>query len=490
MPTGDDGVKSNFLSIMTTTYGRTATPCVLACLLASAASADSKGHAWLRKHGTVLLAGATHDVSKSPFNMATYLAVGYNALWDAVPSARLFDLAEQHRVPWFCNGVKGRLDSPFAGGLKLFDEPHFRKASSLDGSERVFRPHLSGVPGPLGVGIGGPRYRGLRFLNLIGMDTDGDPVAVAKRLWGDEGNPGYTYAQYVEDVLNIWQPDIVMHDHYPYNEKRNPQRYLFSQTFYRDTDIIRAAALKRGRPYWRYLQAYGKVNDKAMPSKSQIRLELFTGLAYGFTGFVHYWYDLPHDRDRGLVCAFFTADREPRGFYRHAAEAVPEIARLGRSAIHLLSTDVRYVPCDSTKELPKGVTSWRDTEHPLARTDPYQKRIEVSGRGPDSDFLVGYFMDGQGERYFMPVNVRHEPDSRKHCTESVTIDFDFDDTPIKQLRRINRRTGKEEIVDKSSPIFSSLGEGCYRLVLSLPGGTGDLFKYDTGAPFVGIESKR
>ncbi len=133
---------------------------------------------------------------------------------------------------------------------------------------------IAGLPGPVGIGIGGARYRELRFLNLIGMDTDGDPVAVARGLWGDGSNPAYTYQQYVEDVLNIWQPDIVIHDHYPFNETRNPLRFRLSSTFYRDMGIIRAAALKRGRPYWKYLQAYGKINDKAVPSKSQSRLEM------------------------------------------------------------------------------------------------------------------------------------------------------------------------------------------------------------------------
>ena len=224
---------------------------VIACI-SGRASAESKGHAWLHRHGTVLLAGTTHDVSKGAFDVERYLAVGYNALWDASPSETLFDFAEKHRIPWFCVGHKGRVESPYAGGFVMYDEPHFRKVSSLDGSERTFRPHLSGLPGPIGLGIGGPRCKELRFLNLVGMDTDVNPGGLVRRLWGDDGNPDYTYEQYVEDVLNIWQPDLVMHDHYPFSEKRNPPQYIFSKTFYRDMGIIRTAALKRGLAYWKY----------------------------------------------------------------------------------------------------------------------------------------------------------------------------------------------------------------------------------------------
>ena len=455
-------------------------------LLASDAIGESKGHAWLHKHGTVLLAGATHDLQKSDFDIETYRAVGYNALWDANPSGKLFDLADEHKIPWFCSGRLGRLESPYAGGIIMFDEPQFKKVSSIDGSERIFRPHLSGLPGPLGKGIGGPSSKELRFLNLIGMDINGGTSA--KLLWGDDSNPGYTYEQYVQDVLNIWQPDILMHDHYPFRENEHSRHHYLANNFYERMGIIRAAALKRGIPYWKYCQAYGKPHDIAVPSKSDTRLELFAGLAYGFTGFVHYWYDQPHDRNRGLVRLFFDNQNNPTDFYRHVVEAVPDIANLGGATIHLLSTDIRYAPCRQTKQIPKGSTSWNDPQRSLSFTDPYQKDIKVSGQADKDDFVIGYFLDGQGERYFMPVNVRHDPSAAKNCAETVEIEFAFADSGIKRLLRLNRKSGQVETIDDSSPIFTAIGPDRYRLTLTLPGGTGDLFKYDTGSPFAGVNS--
>ena len=221
---------------------------IVICALSGHAAAESKANAWLHKQGTVLLAGATHDLSKSDFDIETYLGVGYNALWDASPSRKLFDLADTHRIPWFCNGVKGRVESPNAGGFIVYDEPHFKKVSSLDGSERIYRPHLSGLPGPLGLGIGGPRYKELRFLNLIGMDSYPQGGTSPKALWGDDSHPDYSYRQYVQDVLNIWQPDVLMHDHYPFGETRNPLRYYFSNNLYEYMEIIRQAALARNIP--------------------------------------------------------------------------------------------------------------------------------------------------------------------------------------------------------------------------------------------------
>jgi hypothetical protein len=458
---------------------------IVACGLRANASAESKAHRWLHQHGTVLLAGATHDLSRSDFDVETYLAVGYNALWDANPSKMLFDLADEHRIPWFCNGVKGRIESPNAGGFIVYDEPHFRKVSSLDGSERVYRPYLSGLPGPLGLGIGGPRHKELRFLNLMGMDSYPQGGIKPKALWGDDTNPDYTYSQYVQDVLNIWQPDVLMHDHYPFGETRSPLRYYFSNNFYEHMEIIRRAALARNIPYWRYNQAYGKINDRAQPSRSQARLELFAGLTYGFTGFVHYWYDQPHDRDRGLVCMFFDANADATDFHGDVSDAVQEVSHLGRAVIHLLSTGIRYVSSDRTTEVPRGALSWDNPGQLLSNLDPYQKRITVTGQHDGDDFIIGFFMDPAGERYFMPVNVRHDPESTADCSETVRIEFDFSDSGINRLLRLNRRTGRVEPIEAPGPLMKVGLNGRHQLTLTLPGGTGDLFKYDTGARFVG-----
>jgi hypothetical protein len=64
--------------------------------------------------------------------------------------------------------------------------------------------------------------------------------------------------------------------------------------------------------------------------------------------------------------------------------------------------------------------------------------------------------------------------------QKITLTFDFGTSGITGLQRLSRTTGYLENV-----VLIHDGGSQYHLDLTLDGGTGDLFKYDTGAPFVG-----
>ena len=75
----------------------------------------------------------------------------------------------------------------------------------------------------------------------------------------------------------------------------------------------------------------------------------------------------------------------------------------------------------------------------------------------------------------------------------MTLDFDFGVTGINSLLRLNRNTGLVDMIDTSysdggNTVFTSLGNGKYQLQLKLDGGTGDLFKYNDGTAFVGVQA--
>ena len=77
----------------------------------------------------------------------------------------------------------------------------------------------------------------------------------------------------------------------------------------------------------------------------------------------------------------------------------------------------------------------------------------------------------------MVVNKRNARDpngDETHLLERVTLSFADDVDVIQQL---NRRTGRVQNV--------LLKE--HRYTFYLPGGTGELFKFRTGEPFVGVE---
>ncbi len=71
-------------------------------------------------------------------------------------------------------------------------------------------------------------------------------------------------------------------------------------------------------------------------------------------------------------------------------------------------------------------------------------------------------------------NARDPHGDETHLLHQVTLTFTED---VGAIQRLSRHTGRVE----SLPLED------HRYTFYLPGGTGDLFKYRTGKPFVGAE---
>lgn len=107
----------------------------------------------------------------------------------------------------------------------------------------------------------------------------------------------------------------------------------------------------------------------------------------------------------------------------------------------------------------------------------------------EGDLLIGHHtptleeLDGDpfsDESYFMIVNLlKDQNTSAAGATQQITVDFDFGASNINSLQRLNRNTGQVETMP-----LTPMGGALFQLDISLPGGTRDLFKYNTGAPFV------
>jgi len=70
------------------------------------------------------------------------------------------------------------------------------------------------------------------------------------------------------------------------------------------------------------------------------------------------------------------------------------------------------------------------------------------------------------------------------CRQQIRLYFNFGTSGITSLQRMRRSDGQVETVNLVSD-----GGSLYHLDLQLDGGTGDLFKYNTGAPFVGTSGE-
>jgi hypothetical protein len=315
--------------------------------------------------------------------------------------------------------------------------------------------------------------------------------------WHYAGSPlrtDYSYQQYIEDYINIIRPDVMMFDIYPFQDRDG-----VANVYFHNMQLVRQASLKAGIPYWVFVQAYlGK--NRRLPSDSDYRMQVFSSLAFGYTGIGVFTFDTAHEK--GLL----DIKGEPTPLYNHAVKANREVMNIAGPLRFLTSTEVRFVKRTPASPVAQGLLAWDN----FSVADTYIKNISImtvshlsskngdqssesqeeaadagkrklaAGDSPDSyvdvanaDGLIGYFQDDAGGKYFMITNLWHSKYATADQRElSFTLKFD---PGVKQVARLSRKTGKAEQL--------TLQDGEIDLVL--PGGTGDLFKVDD-ASFPGL----
>jgi len=276
------------------------------------------------------------------------------------------------------------------------------------------------------------------------------------------GHDGGLSDDFLQQVIGTIRPDALMFDWYPFQIEGTTD----TNRWFEDVTAVRTNALQAGIPYWGWLQALSPtyVTSLRIPSESDTRFNGFTLLTAGYTGLGYFSYD-----DSGGV--MFDAKGNPTPFYDQAKVANLEYARLGQSLRYLTSTDVRFIDSGAGPK-PPDLVNWA----PGAGGDSHIQDILVHTRESplDQDGLVGFFTADNGEEYFMLTNLFHGATlSATDAHLNFTITFD---SSVNSVWRLNRLTGLTE----EMPLDAD-----HKLTVGLPGGTGDLFKYDNGN-FVGV----
>ena len=313
----------------------------------------------------------------------------------------------------------------------------------------------------------------------------------------------HTYAE-MRDFISYAEPDMVMFDTYPFwggLQGGSPT------TLYRDMIKYRRLGCEgidgtgtEPIPYGMYLQTYTTPSAHVI-SDSEMRLNQFAALTAGFKVTRAWTYNTGEaDFSQSSVLFSDLLAQSPTAQYSQIAETNRQALNLGTSLVRMQSSglyfimgqhDVDGVPpvvgVDNT--LPTDAQVWS------AASDPYITSISATNLGSKNDglrgdILVGYFNplieadDGPsytGEIYFMVTNGLSDAAGLVSETrQSVHLEFDFLASGINSLLRLDRDTGQVETVSLVHDIGS-----LYHLDLVLDGGTGDLFKFNTGALFVG-----
>jgi hypothetical protein len=258
---------------------------------------------------------------------------------------------------------------------------------------------------------------------------------------------------------------------------------------------------KRPIPYGVFPQVFhgeGKWRD---PSESELRMNHFAAWALGYTVTFVFTYNYG-------TTALFSPSHDathPTATYEQLKELNRQGRNLGPALVRLVSRDVLFIPGKhndggkaADNKIPIDIPYYPPALSTVNR-DKWLVGVDAVANlgkkndGLPGDVLLSWFqvldesLDGpkaNGEWYFMVTNGLVDPTGSAADTRQ-TVRLDFAANAPRQLQRLNRDTGRVEIIDLQA--IREKG-GIQRLGVTLDGGTADLFKFNTGAPFVGASA--
>lgn len=428
-----------------------------------------RGHRWVRSHPFTITALV---LKPRTFDGKEYAACNMNAalLWK--PENSLFEEAVKSGLPWhghaksrrfYGNEGAGRFDEVMQARMRQLYEDYPGCEAWLVWDEPE-RDEIE-LAGRIAAWVRETWPETLIY-------TDANPGGHAE-FHGRDPRDGYSYGAYLREVTGTIKPDVLMVDYYPFFKDPYGDRIPFFRFLCQQ---VRTAALEAGMPYWMFVQAYseaqeGNNNNRRYPGEADLRMQVFTTLAFGFTGISYFLYCPGFER------TMLDEDGSPTSLYHHAARLNTEVLNVGQALRFLKSTGVRFLPGHHTAE-GRRVGNEADPHGPMwepgAGREYGVSDISIVDAGLGRDALVGSFKDDDEQSYFMLVNLWHGPGAA--AGDKLTT-FTVHVAPgVEEVRRLSRETGMVEVLRVQDGALS----------VTLPGGTGDLFTTGQGG-FPGLE---
>jgi len=392
------------------------------------------GNQWVKTHAFTL---GGWNGSRDKFNYPQFQGAGLNTPTDGLPAlpTHVFFAATDIGPTGYAGGDTGQAlnehitEYPNRAAWIAYDEP---SRYQMDGVGRVVS-----------------QLKQVEANKLI--YTNAFPSTSSDQLWGFDNpapNPGYTYSQYLDDMMAVVQPDVLMYDYYPFYGDGS----AFYNGYLDNMMTVRAKAQQYNVPYFGHVQANNIGGSHYLPTATELRAQLFSQLTAGYKGIFYWTYEAIHEPE-----ALINENGLPSALYPIAAAANAEIARLGPTLVHLESTDVRYIA--GSVSTPFGLQSWSSG----AGFDPHILSIFSSN---SANGLIGFFRDEDDQPYFMLTNLNNERDASEASMEGrFTLVFD---SSIDEIYRLNRSTGQIDMISLTNHILINY---------TLLGGHGDLFNY-------------
>ena len=139
----------------------------------------------------------------------------------------------------------------------------------------------------------------LAYINVHAMEPEANYwIRVKENATAPPAPQPYGYDEFLKDVVTRTGTDVLSVDPYPCVDPEEYPFYgdvpkLLKTTYYYTLGTAHKAAMDAGIPYWRFVQAFGIPSAYYLPSESDLRMQIYTSLAYGFTGIQYFIYQAP-----------------------------------------------------------------------------------------------------------------------------------------------------------------------------------------------------
>jgi len=407
--------------------------------------AQGRGQQWVQSHPFTINA-----IIDAPADMEQYKAMGFTSV---------FAVVDPKKEAW-TDAIFGQAAKMGLGWHWFYRWKPGKDDEAVKGSQFLY----SRYKGCLGLSIGDENPEGElqelgKALTKVRQVLPDTLVYCAMR--GKDMVPEYThkpelYLEYVDRVVSEVQPDVLMYDQYPF------YRGGTAGTFYQNLAIIREKALAAGVPYWNWLQGFAWTDGPFHePSESEIRLQAYASLTYGFTGLSYWTYNSCY---KPYSKSLLGPDGKPSGIGQSLAAMLPELKVLGEVLKNLKSTGIYYCASRIYREgqwlytQPQGTVRWSE------KADPRITNVKVSD-GPHG-FLMGFFKDADGREYLMLTNCNHA--QNKNAMEALGVITVYFNWKVSALEQLDCKTGSWVKVHLADHVL---------LHHTLPGGTGTLFRF-------------
>ena len=245
------------------------------------------------------------------------------------------------------------------------------------------------------------------------------------------------YQTYVDEFLHTVKPSFLSFSHVPILQSG------LRQDYYLNLEIIRAASLKNGIPFWAAVLST-TLDYYPQPAPSHLRMQVYSALAYGAKGLHYYRYSIPPVDNYNYTHTLMDIEGNPTKIYSFAMVINNEVKKISPVLTDLYSTGVYH-----SNPVPLGCS---DLAADL-------NIIKIEG----NSILAGFFKNKKKEKYVLLVNRNYNYGVKPR------IYFSAETKKIIEVPKDNTNPliieWLDDEMEKSYPILFKAGDGrLFRLI--------------------------